>query len=168
MKQHHLLHLPMAILSLITGIIVFSSCSPAQKTSSSNAEIISAIENDRWRFTATRAEPMSGSSRQLVTDYWVDLSKEKVVIALPYYGTAQGTGGSYPSGKGPLDFTSAKFSLTKQQKSNGAWQVVIKPEDNAEMISGTFTFFDNGNATLDVLMTSRSPISFSGKVEAVK
>ena len=158
----------MAILALMTSITVFSSCTSAQKTSSSPAEIVSAIESDHWRFTATRAEPIGGMSRQLVTDYWVDLSKDKVIVALPYYGQAQGTGGSYPGVKGPLDFTSTKFFIAKRQKSNGAWVVVLKPEDNMDMLSGTFTFFDNGNATLDVLMSSRSAISFSGKVEAVK
>ncbi|HUR66616.1 MAG TPA: DUF4251 domain-containing protein [Chitinophagaceae bacterium] len=164
MKQHHLPHLPMGIITFLITLTVFPSCTSTQKTSSSPAEIQSAIQDDRWRFTATRAEPMSGSSRQLVTDYWVDLNKDKVIIALPYYGTAQGTGGGYPTGKGPLDFTSTKFSLTKQQRSNGAWQVILKPQDNTEMLSGTFTFFDNGNATLDIVMSGRSSISYSGNV----
>jgi Domain of unknown function (DUF4251) len=168
MKKHLLHRAPVAMVAIMTFITVFSSCSSAQKTTTSPAEIIAAIENDRWRFTATRAEPMGGSSRDLVIDYWVDFSKNKTHFALPYYGSALGAGGSYPGGKGPLDFTTTKFSLTKQQKANGAWQIILKPDDNQELISGTFTFFDNGNATLDIVMNGRSPISYSGKVEAVK
>jgi hypothetical protein len=168
MKQHHLPNLPMGILLLAISITVFSSCGSAQKTTSSPAEIVSAIESDNWRFTATRAEPMGGSSRQLVIDYWVVISKDKAIFALPYYGTAQGTGGGYPTGKGPLDFTSTKFSISKQQKANGAWQVILKPQDNTDVLSATFTFFDNGNATADIVMSGRSSISYSGKVEVAK
>ena len=158
----------MGIVALVTFITVFSSCGSAQKTSSSPVEIKSAIDNDSWRFTATRANPMGGSSRQLTTDYWVELSKGNAAFALPYFGQAYGAGGSYPAGKGPLDFTTSQFSLDKQPKNNGATQITLKPRDNTDVLSATFTFFDNGNATLDLVMSGRSSISYSGKVEAVK
>jgi hypothetical protein len=150
-----------AILSLLT------SCGAAQRVTATPAEINTAVQDGQWRFTALRAQPQTGSNRQLTDQYWVEVKGGKVVFELPYFGQAQGPIGM-PGARGPLEFSSTNYTITKTQKDNGSWFIVIKPQDNSEIISASFTFFDNQKADADFIMTNRTPISFSGYMEPVK
>jgi len=142
----------------------FIACSSEKKINSSFSqdEITQAINNDRWTFTATYAMPSYGRSRSLNNEYSVTCrNKDTLLVALPYYGKLNSPAGAF-SGN-PLDFKSNNFTLAKEQKKPGEWLVTIKPE-NSEAQSMSFTFFDNGTAQLNIIMTNRSGISFSGKV----
>ena len=67
----------------------------------------------------------------------------------------------------PLDFRSTNFKIEKQEKKAGEWIVTISRPD-AEVQSMLFTFFDNGTAQANIVMTNRTGINFSGKVAPAK
>ena len=141
----------------------FSACSSGNQINTvfSQDEISQAINNDRWDFSADYAMPTYGCSRNITGSYYVKCRKDTLIVALPYFGKVNSPIG-INSGN-PLDFQTTDFKLTKEDKKGGGWLVTIKPS-NSEVQSVSFTFFDNGSAQANFIMTNRSGINFSGKL----
>ncbi len=152
------------LISSISGLL---SCASAQPVTVSKEDLTAAITADNWVFSAQRSDPPIGRSSFLSSGYEVRCSGDTAVFNLPYSGQMQAPA-RFPGGKGPLDFTSTDFSIKKVEKSTGKWVVTLKPDDQMDVISCTFTFFDNGRASLDVIFTNRTPIDFYGTVEPLK
>ena len=128
-------------------------------------ELAQAINNNRWDFTAEYAQPVSGQRRHITGSYFVECRKDTLIVSLPYYGRLNSAAGA--SNENPLDFKSTNFTLTKETRKKGGWIVTIK-KPNSEVQSMSLTFFENGNAQANFIMTNRSGIDFSGKVAAIK
>jgi len=145
----------------------FTACSSGKQVTvpATQDEIAQAINNDRWEFSADYAQPSYGRSRNITGSYFVKCLKDTLIVALPYYGKVTGSIGI--NNGNPLDFQSTDFKLTKEDKKGGGWLVTIKSA-NPEVQSMSFTFFDNGTAQANLIMTNRSGINFSGKVSPVK
>lgn len=148
-------------------LFFFMASSFVREVTTTNAqdEIAQAINNDRWDFSADHAQPSYGRSRNITGTYYVKCRKDTLLVALPYYGKINSPAGV--NNENPLDFKSTDFKLTKETRKKGGWLVTVKPA-NSEVQSMTFTFFDNGSAQANFIMTNRSGISFSGKVAAAK
>ncbi len=148
--------------------ILLASCTTAQPVITvTPEEIRTAINEDRWEFMAERSDPPIGRSTQLSLGYGVRCSGDTAVVNLPYAGQMQGPA-RFPGEKGPLDFTTTDFKISKSQVSQGKWRVVIEPRDVPDVISCSFIFFDNGEASLDVLLRNRTPMDFFGKLEPLR
>jgi len=162
-KNKHLLLLTGCFLMLV----FFTASSFVRQVSSFTYqdEIAQAINNDRWDFTADYAYPSYGKSRNITGVYYVQCRKDTLIVALPYYGKLNSAAGA--SNENPLDFKSTDFKLTKEARKKGGWVVTIK-KPNSEVQSISFTFFDNGTARVNFIMTNRSGIDFSGKVAPAK
>ncbi len=130
-------------------------------------DLKSAINSGNFIFEAQTVSPASGSVRQLTGDYYtLKVSKDAVVSDLPYFGRAF-TAPIDPT-KGGLEFKSAKFQYSVNNKKN-SWQVNIKPNDlNGDGIQLFMTVYDNGSASLQVTSVNLQPISFDGFIEAKK
>lgn len=155
----------------LTGLVLastfFIACSSERQIDSSftQDEITQAINNSRWTFSANSASPSYGSFRNLTGGYFVKCVKDTLIVALPYFGKLNSPAGALDGN--PLDFNSTNFTLTKQDKKPGEWMVTINHPDQ-EVQSMSFTFFDNGSAQLNIVMTNRSGIGFSGNVAPAK
>ena len=148
-----------------SAIILLNACSSAREiTTATPAEITQAINNNHWKFSATFVTPSYGSSKNLTSEYFVNVSDNKLVVALPYYGKLNSASGALDGN--PLDFTSAGFTLSKENRSEGGWRVTVKDPD-PEVQSMVFTFFDNGSAQLSITMTNRTGISYTGRVAPI-
>ena len=158
-------------LILLTGcflmLVFFTASSFVRQVSSPAAqdEIAQAINNDRWDFTADYAYPNSGGSRNIAGVYYVQCRKDTLIVALPYYGRLNSSAGA--TNENPLDFKSTDFKLTKEVRKKGGWVVTIN-KPNSEVQSISFTFFDNGTARVNFIMTNRTGIDFSGKIAPPK
>jgi hypothetical protein len=143
-------------------------CTPAKQVTgtASNEEIEQAIAADNWIFTADRALPQRGRSRNLTGQYEVRCSKDTMIAYLPYFGRAY-SGPVLETGS-PLDFKTTDFSISKEQNDKGRWNITINPKDYREVQSFDFILFNNGSAQLNVQLTSRSSISFNGFVRPGK
>ena len=155
----------------LTGLVVastlFIACSSEKKIDSSftQDEITQAINNSRWTFSANTASPSYGSYRNLTGGYFVKCQKDTLIVALPYFGKLNSPAGALEGN--PFDFKSTNFTLTKEDKKGGGWVVSISRPDR-EVQAMSFTFFDNGSAQLNVTMTNRTGITFSGNVAPLK
>ena len=155
------------LMGLVMASTLFFACTSEKHIDSSftQDEITQAINNGRWTFSANTASPSYGSFRNLTGGYFVKCQKDTLIAAFPYYGRLNSAAGARDGN--PLDFKSTNFTLTKHDKKPGEWVVTINRPDQ-EVQSMTFTFFDNGSAQLNVVMTNRSSISFSGNVTPAK
>ncbi|MBI5370959.1 MAG: DUF4251 domain-containing protein [Sphingobacteriales bacterium] len=148
-------------------LLVQSGCAPGPKLTATKEELVQAIAADKWTFAADQADPQYGRNRSLDAGYEVKCSKEKLVVYLPYFGRAYSGAGVY-SNQRPLDFTSRDFNLSKEKDNKGRWLVTIRPKDAADIAALRFTFFENGTASLDAELSSRSPVSFRGYVRVLQ
>lgn len=151
------------IFATFSGIIF--SCSPsAHTTTATPEEITNSVDSSKWVFTPTNVFPQEGRTRQINGSYSVTYNSGKIEVYLPYFGRAY-SGVGYGSNDNPLDFKTIDFSEEKGQKKDDQWTIVIKPNDYKEVQSMNFTLFTNGNANLDITLTNRSGIRFTGRVE---
>lgn len=142
-------------------------CSKKMLASGGIEQVTMAIDSSRWTFTPTQVFPQNGRSQQVNgSNYSATLKEGKFNVYLPYYGRAY-AGIEMLAGRSPLYFTSADFSIEKEVNATGKWNLVVKPRDYDKVQSMNFTFFNNGTANVDVILTNRSAISFSGLVGPV-
>lgn len=155
-----------AFFGLVMMSTFFLACSSAKETDQSFSQdnLIQAIHDNRWTFTANNASPSYGNSRNLTGGYFITIKNDTIVSALPYYGKLNSASGALEGN--PLDFKSTGFAVKKEEKKAGEWMVNIERPDKEVQLM-TFTLFDNGSAQLNVIMTNRTGISFSGRVTPV-
>lgn len=152
--------------TFITVTIISLGCSsskPATGIPVTATALQQAINENKWTFTADYVMPQSGRSRATNGLYTMVANAGKILVQLPYFGRAY-SGADVLSGKGPLNFTSSDFNLDKQEKKEGEWRLMLKPNDYREVQSMTMNFYTNGRASVDVLFTNHSPISFRGTI----
>ena len=135
-------------------------------SAASDSTIRKAIVENDWQFTANYVIPQGARSRQTNDLYTVRFKEGKLIVALPYFGRAWG--GAILNTQSPLNFTSADFTVNKENVGDAKWSIEIKPKDYSEVQSLNFSFFENGSASLNVTLTNRSAISFNGYVAAGK
>lgn len=155
-----------AFAAFIAVIIIDTGCGsskPATGIPVTATALQQAINANKWTFTADYVMPQSGRSRATNGLYTIVANADKILVQLPYFGRAY-SGADVLSGKGPLDFTSTDFNLDKQEKKQGEWRLILKPNDYGEVQSMTMNFYTNGRASVDVLFTNHSPISFRGTI----
>lgn len=157
------------ILFFIIPVMLLSILSPGCSTSrqaqtpATPEEIAAAINSNSWLFIARNANPQYGRSRYLTDRYEVRLRNDSLQVNLPYFGRAY-AGAGYPGSQPVLDFSSTRFNLDKKEEKQGQWLVMIKPADYSEVQSMTFTLQETGNAQVNILLTNRSAISFTGTI----
>lgn len=164
MKQFNFLQ-PCCLFAGMLFIFMQPGCSPAKHSATvvtSNEFIAQAITADNWIFSANQALPQRGRSRNLTGGYEVVCRKDTLLFYLPYFGRAY----SAPIGEttSPLNFKTTNFSFNKTTNDKGRWNITVVPKDYREVQSCGFTLYENGSAQLNVQLTNRSPISFSGFV----
>lgn len=136
------------------------------KQMAKQARIKNWVDSQNYVFKAQTAMPMSGASRQLTSDYDLKITKNAVVSYLPYYGKAY----SAPMDMrgGGIQFTSKDFAYKATPGKKGGWDIQIKPKDVQDVQQMSLSISENGYASLQVISTSRQPISFSGSIAPVK
>jgi len=165
-KNKIMKQLTRSLLLIFIGIVALSffiGCSSGKQVSSvaTPLQLTQAINNDQWIFSADYTVPLYGRSRNLSGTNFVKFNKHELTVDLPYFGQLTSPAGAY--GGNPLDFYSVDFKLNKETTENGRWTVTID-SPNPEVRSMIFSFYDNGTAQLNVIMTNRSGINYTGKV----
>ncbi|MFT3979184.1 MAG: DUF4251 domain-containing protein [Ferruginibacter sp.] len=155
------------LLSLV-GLLIITSCSSSKTGTINNQQdtgIAQAIDTGRWTFNVTMVNPQSGPSTLPNGFYTVSYSPQNLNVYLPYIGQAFG-GADVLSQNNPLGFISKDFEIKKTLTKKGKWTIEFKPRDQKQVQSLTFTLFNSGSASLNVVMTNRTPISYTGTVQA--
>ena len=158
----------LSIFITFIAFISFSQCSMAQTNSGSkndadNLAFKNMAESKHFNFIAQTVTPLRGRFRNLTTIYNVRVSNDTLISYLPFFGRAYTA--TINETESPLNFTSTDFSYTVTQHKKSGWDIVIRPKDNTTIQQYSFTIFSNGTANLNVINTSRDPISFTGYIQ---
>ena len=152
-----------AIFGICLLIIVATLPAQAQNEVKENAKtagIKEKLESKNYIFRARFVLPMRGPSRNLTSEYELEVSPEQVSAFLPYFGRAY-TAPMDPS-KGGVKFTSTDYDYKIKERKKGGWSVSIKPNDARDVRRVNLDISSDGYASLRVLMNSREPISYTG------
>jgi hypothetical protein len=132
------------------------------------ADVKNMIDAVNYVFKANYAIPQNGGSRQLTSEYDLKVVKDTVIAFLPYFGRAY-IAPEPGTIEGGIKFTITKFSYDAKQGKKGNWEIVIKPKDKnitdwRDVQQLTLNISPTGYASLQVISSNRSPISFEGEI----
>ncbi|MEO5909294.1 MAG: DUF4251 domain-containing protein [Pelobium sp.] len=152
---------------LLILCILATSCLTQKEKETNRSQVNEMIKNNRFKFEAQQANPLrpdiiSANLRNLNGNYSLSLSKDTLKCYLPYFGVARSA--PYNSTDNGLNFTSTDFSYDKVEKSKGAYEITIIPNDTDKANKLYFTISENGSASLNVTSNNRDPISFTGNI----
>jgi hypothetical protein len=152
---------PAIIRILVLSILLVPVIAVAQNKDSMQAvDIKNMVASQHYTFKAQTASPLSGRLRQLTSDYDLQVSKEKIVAYLPYFGRSYSA--PIDPSKGGIQFTSKDFDYRLTERKKGGWNVSIKTKDISEAQDMQLTIFSDGTASLQVNSANRQSISFQG------
>jgi hypothetical protein len=161
------LTLVLAFVFLVGGITISQAQSTKkEKQAAKVAAVKKMIDDGNYVFEANIAYPERGGSRQLTSEYDLKVVKDSVTAFLPYFGQAYMAPNPGET-EGGIKFTSTNFNYTTKQRKNGNWEISIKPKDKnvldwRDVQQLRLDVSEDGYANLQVISTSRDPISFSG------
>jgi len=136
------------------------------KEASKTTRIKNWVDSQNYVFKARSAQPMSGNTRQLTSEYDLTVTKTVIDCYLPYFGRAYAA--PIDPSQGGIKFSSKDFTYQATPKKKGGWDVLIKPKDARDVQQMSLSISENGYASLQVTSTNRQPISFSGVIAPVK
>lgn len=155
-------------IGVMSLMLLFSSGLYAQKKDElKKEEVAKLVAAHSYVFKALTMLPSATvPSRQLTSEYDVQVSKDTVVCFLPYFGRAY-VAPMDPT-KGGIQFTTTKFDYKETVRKKGGWDIIIKPEDNQDTRQLTLNVTETGYASLQVISNNKQPIFFSGYITAKK
>ncbi|KQR95394.1 hypothetical protein ASG01_05985 [Chryseobacterium sp. Leaf180] len=149
----------------------------AQKTQG-NSQAAALVASGEFTFNAERAHPLdydvlnvlnslpnAPASRVLQLNgqgYVIEIRKEKVEVALPYFGRVFNP--SIGRQDNSLRFTTKDFALTNTPGKKGKTVFRIKPRDNRDVSDINIEVFTNGKAFVSIKSNDRQPITFDGYI----
>jgi hypothetical protein len=160
MKKYMLAVVGMSMLFLF-------GCSSGKEIAFVNQELEKALSSDNWLFTAQQSNPQPPANRGLDAGYELKCQQGQLQSYLPYFGRSYSGTAAYTN-QNPLDFKTTEYTIQRSNGKKGSKVLLIRPGSIAEILEYRLTVFNNGRANLDVTFNSRSPISFSGQVTAIK
>ena len=125
------------------------------------------LQDKNYLFKASTYSSTYAGTRQLAADeYDIQIKKDTVIVALPYFGQSFSAQTSRVGGEG-IKFTTTKFDYSAvEEQKGGKWHVSIKPKDSREIQLLFLTIFTNGTAMLQVTSTNREPMTYNGYVKS--
>lgn len=166
------------LVKAISAIIICLCCLGTQaqtarsdKKATRAAEVKKMINKMNYVFNATYVNPLRGGGKALTSEYDVTVSKDKLVVYLPYFGRAYSAPMDASDGGIKLNTTHFDYKVTENKK--GGWDTAIKPKEKGTQGSKDvqqlrLTISADGYGTLQVTGLNRDPISFNGNIEEIK
>lgn len=157
---------PLFLLLFCSTASLHAQDTKQDRQNAKNARIKNMVDSQNYVFTAQTALPMSGSTRQLTSDYDLKVTPTVITSYLPYFGRAY-TAPINPS-QGGIQFTSNNFEYKSTPRKKGGWDIQIRPKDYRDVQQMTLSISETGYATLQVTSTNRQAISFNGYIKEAK
>lgn len=153
-------------LVILAGII-FSKCSSTKPVMTlDKQEVEKMINTHSFIFEAEKMNPLRGRTKILNSSYDVRVNNDSIISFLPYFGR------SYSAPMDPskviTQFTSTDFTYAIKQLKEDQWRVTLQPHDQSSIQELSFLIFENGSATLQMVLTTSDAISFMGTVKNIQ
>lgn len=148
---------------LLCAIILFGCSSTkgmtAEEKAASELALRRAIENRSYHIDVDRMIPTNGRSRQLTSNYSLQIDGDKVKSHLPYFGRAYHV--PYGGGEG-LVFESVVTDYTSSLDKKGRRVIEFKTKTEEDLCRFRLEIFPNGSASILVNSENRQSISYDG------
>lgn len=144
---------------LLVGILPANGQARKQKKEEKQKAIRELVEAQKIKVEVNTAYPMRGPSKNLTTNYSVEIRNDSVFSYLPYFGIAYNV--PYGGGKG-LIFNAqiTEYKLTFDKK--GTANIRFKTRTEEDNFIYSLSIFTSGWADVNVTPTNRQAISFRG------
>ena len=120
------------------------------------------VESKQLVFKAQTALSSRMGTRQLTTEYDLQVRGDSLISHLPYFGRAFTA--SYNTNESPLIFNLTSFDYKVKNRRKGGWDITIIPKESRDVRQLFLSVSSNGYGTLIVTSTNREPISFNGYI----
>lgn len=165
-----------SLLMVFGFLFFFQSC--ASQGSADSQVVNSLVASEEFTFHAEKANPtnydvinvMSSMPNSTMTrilnldgSYTIELSKNNLNVALPYFGRLfNPTYGN--TSDNSYRFTSKDYTVNKSQNKKGTWIFRIKPNDVKNVQEINIEVYKNGKAYVSIRSNDRQPITYDGYV----
>ncbi|WP_338224884.1 DUF4251 domain-containing protein [Algoriphagus confluentis] len=146
-------------IAFLIGLLV-STVALAQQTEM--AELQASVDAKTLEFEARQATGMKGRMIQVDSGYTLDISPEKVVGDLPFFGRAYQ---STPGSDSGMKFEFSEFDFTVKNRKKGGWDLTISPTEQSDVRALYLTVQKNGNASLRIISNSKDSMSYTGFIK---
>lgn len=110
-------------------------------------------------------QPMRGGSRNLTTNYTLEIRNDSVFSYLPYFGVAYNA--PYGGGKS-LNFNASITGYTTRALKKGKIQIDFKTRSDEDNYEYRLTIFPDGSTSIHVQPMNKQSISFTGEMDTEK
>ncbi|HEV7621823.1 MAG TPA: DUF4251 domain-containing protein, partial [Flavisolibacter sp.] len=111
---------------MILTVLVFNTVEARAQAKNEKTKFSDLINSRDFIFKAQTVLPLSGSFRNLTSEYDVVVSPDSVNANLPYFGRAY----TAPIGEssGGINFISTNYEYNVKPWKKGSWQITIVPK----------------------------------------
>ena len=124
-----------------------------------------AIAAKQYKINVDRMQPMRGGSRNLTTNYTLEIRNDSVFSYLPYFGVAYNA--PYGGGKS-LNFNASITGYTTRALKKGKIQIDFKTRSDEDNYEYRLTIFPDGSTSIHVQPMNKQSISFTGEMDTEK
>lgn len=150
---------------LVVALATLEGCATAEERAARAAEqaarVKVALMEKRYKIMVERMYPMRGGSKNVSSNYSVEVRNDSLFSYLPYFGRAYQV--PYGGGKG-LNFTERIGSYRESQGKHGQRHIEIDVRNDEDTYLYTIDVYDNGNSDIEVQPRQRERISYSGEM----
>jgi hypothetical protein len=129
-------------------------------------EVEAMVNSKEFEFVAVTAYPQGTRSIDMISNpNYLRFKKDSIYSEMPFFGRAY-SGVGYGGGGG-LDFKGLiqDYTVTKKKKE---YIIKGKVKDNTDYYNVILTVYFEGNASLSINTSNRSPISYRGSIDEIK
>lgn len=155
----------LSLVLLVVALMALEGCATAEERAARAAEqaarVKVALTEKRYKIMVERMYPMRGGSKNVSSNYSVEVRNDSLFSYLPYFGRAYQV--PYGGGKG-LNFTERIGSYRESQGKHGQRHIEIDVRNDEDTYLYTIDVYDNGNSDIEVQPRQRERISYSGEM----
>ena len=167
---------------ILLGLICLTVAMPTtaqnrnEKKERTERAVKEAIAAKQYKINVDRMQPMRGGGRQmghrwgggsrnLTTNYTLEIRNDSVFSYLPYFGVAYNA--PYGGGKS-LNFNASITGYTTRALKKGKIQIDFKTRSDEDNYEYRLTIFPDGSTSIHVQPMNKQSISFTGEMDTEK
>lgn len=156
---------------ILLGLICLTVAMPTtaqnrnEKKARTERAVKEAIAAKQYKINVDRMQPMRGGSRNLTTNYTLEIRNDSVFSYLPYFGVAYNA--PYGGGKS-LNFNASITGYTTRALKKGKIQIDFKTRSDEDNYEYRLTIFPDGSTSIHVQPMNKQSISFTGEMDTEK
>lgn len=161
MKKHLIVVFSVAVMLATVGLMAACKTMTAAEKAELAKKVTQRLDERRYTINIQMMNPRVGPSRNVASDWSLEVRNDSLFSYLPYVGRAF----SVPMGGGKgLNFTAPIGRYSETTGKNGMRHIEIDVKNEEDTYWYIIDVFDNGSATIDVNAQERDNISFSGNL----